>query len=265
MQTRGDIVITESEIEQFEQVGAVTIDTPFSKEQLDRVSAVFDRLLPFEGPEDGNSARYRVSQRYFLDPELLDLIQDPFLEAIAKKTLKAEAAHFFASTIIASYPQPDAEFSFSEHVDVKYSLSDLDAMPKRMLCSCLIWLRDVTEKRAPLMYRPGSHRLIAEDVEKNGTYIQDPVQLRALPDLPFADPVPLIAKAGQMTVCTTAMVHGPSVNIDVLPRKVMFIVFGPAGHHIQANMNAVKVRKQYYRNLRNHLRADRLGILEYST
>ena len=258
-------MIGESEIAQFEKVGAVTIDTPFSKARLDRVSRVFDRMLPFESLEDGKPAQYRVGQRYFLEPELLDLIQDPFLEGVAKKTLRADAVHFFNAFVVTSYPQPGATFSFSEHVDIKYSLSDLDATPKRMLCSCLLWLSDVTEKRVPLMYRPGSHRLIAKDMEKNGTYIQNPVQLRALPDLPFADPVPLIAKAGQMTVCTTAMVHGPSVNIDVLPRKVMFIVFGPAGHHIQANMNAVKIRKQYYRDLRNHLHTDRLGILEYST
>ena len=41
-------MIGESEIAQFEEVGAVTIDTPFSKARLDRVSRVFDRMLPFE-------------------------------------------------------------------------------------------------------------------------------------------------------------------------------------------------------------------------
>ena len=114
------------------------------------------------------------------------------------------------------------------------------------------------------MYRPGSHRLIAEDVEKHGAYIQNPVPFRELPELPFADPVPLLAKAGQMTVCTTAMVHGASINIDTLPRKVMFIVFKPAGYTIDANMKSIEVREQYYRKLRNHLREDRLGILEMS-
>ena len=255
-------MIGESEIAQFEEIGAVTIDTPFSKARLDRVSRVFDRMLPFEDSEDGQPTQYRVGQRYFLEPELLDLIQDPFLEVVAKKTLGADAVHFFNSFIVTSYPQPGATFSFSEHVDIKYSLSDLDATPKQMLCSCLLWLSDVTEKRAPLMYRPGSHRLIAEDVEKHGAYIQNPVPFRELPELPFADPVPLLAKAGQMTVCTTAMVHGASINIDTLPRKVMFIVFKPAGYTIDANMKSIEVREQYYRELRNYLREDRLGIIE---
>ena len=47
-------MIGESEIAQFEEVGAVTIDTPFSKARLDRVSGVFDRMLPFEGRKMGN-------------------------------------------------------------------------------------------------------------------------------------------------------------------------------------------------------------------
>ena len=72
-------MIGESEIAQFEEVGAVTIDTPFSKARLDRVSRVFDRMLPFEGSEDGKPTQYRVGQRYFLEPELLNLLQDPFL------------------------------------------------------------------------------------------------------------------------------------------------------------------------------------------
>ena len=137
-----------------------------------------------------------MGQRYFLEPELLDLIQDPFLEVVAKKTLGADAVHFFNSFIVTSYPQPGATFSFSEHVDIKYSLSDLDATPKQMLCSCLLWLSDVTEKRAPLMYRPGSHRLIAEDVEKHGAYIQNPVPFRELPELPFCRSGSFACKGG---------------------------------------------------------------------
>ena len=88
-------MIGESEIAQFEEIGAVTIDTPFSKARLDRVSGVFDRMLPFEGPKDGKLTQYRVGQRYFIEPELLDLIQDPFLEAVAKKNLGGRCRALF--------------------------------------------------------------------------------------------------------------------------------------------------------------------------
>ena len=254
-------MITESEIKQFEEVGAVTIDTPFTQKEIEGISLAFDRLMPFDGPKDGKPARFRVGQRYFLEPELLDVIQHPFLEGVAKKTLRAKSVHFWNTTSIVSYPESGAEFSFSEHVDVKYSLSDLDSVPKKMLCSCLLWLSDVNERRAPLMYRPGSHRLIAEEVEKSGTYINDPVVLREIPNLPFSDPVPLQAKAGQMTVCTTAMIHGPSINVDTEPRKVMFVVFEPDGFEIFANMKSKDERMKYYQKLKGFLRSDRLGIL----
>ena len=48
-------MITEQEVQQFSDMGAVTIDTPLTQQQLTAASAVFDRLLPFSEP--GGSGR----------------------------------------------------------------------------------------------------------------------------------------------------------------------------------------------------------------
>ncbi|MYE90621.1 hypothetical protein F4X33_16675, partial [Candidatus Poribacteria bacterium] len=71
-------MITEQEVQQFSDEGAVTIDTPLTQQQLSAASTVFDHLLPFSEPEAGEETRYRFSTTCtFYDPELLDIIQHP--------------------------------------------------------------------------------------------------------------------------------------------------------------------------------------------
>ena len=256
-------MITEQEIQQFSDVGAVTIDTPLTQQQLTTASAVFDRLLP--GP--GEKPRYRVSTTCtFYDPELLDIIQHPFFEEVAKRVLCADEVRFFQTAIVTTYPAPNTPFSFDQHVDVQYCLSDLDATPRRMVCSYFLWIEDVTEKRAPLMYRPGSHRLIAKEREnrpklKGSAAHVEGVSLAGLPQLDYADPIPVVARAGQATVLTTAMVHGASINVDTLPRKAMVITFTAEGVEIGLPQNQADVKRDYDRELKKRLRPERAHIV----
>jgi hypothetical protein len=254
-------MLTTNQINQFAEFGAVTIDSPFTDEHITRATEAFDRLLPFVEPGEGEAPQHRVSSRDIFEQPLIDFIQHPALEQCAKEILGSEAVELFATAIIKSYPQPDAEFRFSEHVDIKYRLSDIDSRPRRMFCSCLVWLSDVTEKTAPLMYRPGSHRLIGEHMEQHLDYIDDPVNIAHLPDLPFADPEPLKVKKGQVSLLTTGMIHGASTNVGDHPRRVMFIPFSPKGTEVRANMKTAEQRYDYYRALRPLLRPERRHIL----
>lgn len=254
-------MLTTNQINQFAELGAVTVDTPLTEDHLASAVDAFDSLLPFVEPTEGGKPNYRVSSRDVFEQPLIDLIQHPFLEQSAKEILGAEAVEFFATAIIKSYPQPGAEFQFWEHVDIKYSLSDIDSRPRRMFCSCLVWLSEVTEKTAPLMYRPGSHRLIGGHMVEHPDYIDDPVNIGDLPDLPYAEPEPLLAKKGQVSFLTTGMIHGASTNIGSHARKVMFIPFSPKGVEVRANMKTVEQRYEYYRALGPLLRPDRRHIL----
>ena len=56
-------MITEQEIQQFSEMGAVTIDTPLTQQQLSSASTVFDRLLPFSKPEAGEDRATGSAQR----------------------------------------------------------------------------------------------------------------------------------------------------------------------------------------------------------
>ena len=260
-------MITEKEIQQFSEIGAVTIDTPLTQQQLTAASTVFDRLLPFCEPEAGEKPRYRVGTTCsFYDPELLDIIQHPFFEEVAKRVLRADEVRFFQTAIVTTYPQPNTPFSFDQHVDIQYCLSDLEATPRRMVCSYFLWIRDVTEQRAPLMYRPGSHRLIAEERENQPELegiapLVAGVSLAGLPPLDYADAIPVVAKAGQVTVLTTGMVHGASVNVDTAPRKAMVITFTAADVEIGLLQNQMETKRTYDRELKKRLRPERAHIV----
>lgn len=260
-------MITEQELKQFIEAGAVTIDTPLTDAQVRGAAAALDRLLPFEEPPEGQKPRYRYSLTCSYDaPELLDIIQHPFFEEVAKRALQADEVRFFQTAITNAYPQPDTPFGFEQHVDIQYCASDFQATPRKMICSYFLWLTDVNERRAPMMVRPGSHWLIAAERERNPetrgvTPTVAGVSLAQLPALDYAEPIPLTAKAGQVSVLTTGAVHGASTNVDTEARKVLVLTFTPADMEIGLPPNQETQRLEYNRELRERLRPERAYIV----
>ena len=45
----------------------------------------------------------------------------------------------------------------------RYTLEQWEGTPRRALVSFFIWFDAANSRRAPLMYRPGSHRVVAGD------------------------------------------------------------------------------------------------------
>ena len=116
---------------------------------------------------------------------------------------------------------------------------------------------------------PGSHRLIADWRESNpdlrgvtpqvvGTKLAD------LPNLPFEEPMPVVARSGQVSVLTTSTVHGASLNVDTVPRKSLHISFTPEDVQVLLPPNQVDLKKSYDAFLRKHLRKDRQHIIPNS-
>jgi ectoine hydroxylase-related dioxygenase (phytanoyl-CoA dioxygenase family) len=253
--------MTDPVVQQFHEAGAVTIDTPLTAQEIATAAAAMDRLLPFQ------AKNYRPSLTCSYDnPALLDIIQHPFFEEVARRVLQAEQVHFFQTAIVTAYPEPDTPFSFWQHVDIQYRLSDFQSVPKQILCSFFLWLTDVNERRAPMMFRPGSHLLIARQRQDDPDGKDDPprvapVPLERLPPLPYAAPIPLTAKAGQVSVLTTAAVHGASVNVDREPRKNLVFTFAAAGVTIGLPPHEEMQKQEYHQRLRRRLRPERAHIL----
>jgi hypothetical protein len=253
--------VTEEDARKFDEDGAVTIDTPLTPRQIADAAAAMDRLLPLR---EGNP-RPSLTCSYY-DPELLEILQHPFFEEAARKALRAEAVHFFQTAIVTAYPQPDTPFSFWQHVDLQYRLSDFRAVPRKVLCSFFLWLTDVDERRAPMMFRPGSHLLIAERNERDPEWAGRtpgvaPAPLETLPALPYAEPVPLLAKAGQVSVLTTAAVHGASVNVGREPRKNLVFTFLSAGTALGLPPEEEAQKREYHEGLRRRFRPERAHLI----
>jgi hypothetical protein len=260
-------VIAEEEVALFVERGAVTIDTPLDAEQVKAAAASIEALLPLVPAVPGQAARYRYSAtcNYF-EAALLDLIQDPFFEEVAQRVLSAEAVRFFQTAILATYPQPGAEFSYDQHIDLQYTFSDLQATPRRVVCTFFLWLTDVNERRAPMMYRPGSHQLLAQEWQKRAELKGEIPRVIGIPqsDLPaldYAEPQPLLAKAGQVTVLSTAMVHGASLNVDVVPRKALVMTFTASGVCVDLPTAQQETKDRYDAELRKLLRPERVHLL----
>lgn len=260
-------MITDQEVQQYQELGTVTIDTPLTDQQVADAAAALDRLLPFQEPPEGQKPRYRYALTCSYDDRaLLDIIQHPFFEEVAKRCLRAEQVHFFQTAITAAYPQPDTPWSFEQHVDIQYGLADFRAVPRRIICSYFLWLTDVNERRAPMMVRPGSHLLIAAERERDpatrdaATKVQS-MPLERLPALDYADPIPLTAKAGQVSVLTTAAVHGASVNVDSVPRKNLVLTFMAAGVEVGLPPGEEAQRRAYNEEMRRRLRPERAHIV----
>ena len=259
-------MLSAEQLRSFEEQGAVTIDTPLTTKEIAAAAAAIDALLPFRAAEPNQASRFRYGATCnYYEPALLDLIQHPFFEAVAKRVLRADEIRFFQTAVVASYPQPGSEFSYDQHTDIQYSLEDWAAMPRRIVCSFFLWLTDVNERRAPMMYRPGSHRLVAaarsaDPLLKDAT---PGVQGIKMVDLPpeYAAPQPVLAQAGQVTVLTTSMVHGGSTNIDNEPRKVLVMTYTAAGVAIGLPENQATTKREYDAKLRELLRPERAHLV----
>jgi Phytanoyl-CoA dioxygenase (PhyH) len=253
-------------VQEFMEQGAATIDTPLAAAEVGAAVEALDRLLPFRPPAPGEKPRYRVSQTCsYHEPALLDVIQHPFFEEVAKHVLNADALRFFQTAIVTAYPEPDTPWRFEQHVDIQYRLSDFHAAPRRVICSYFLWLTDVNERRAPMMFRPGSHLLLAEENERraspNDVGVVRPRRIEELPALDYAGPVPLLARAGQVSVLTTAAVHGASVNVDDQPRKGMVLTFVADGVEIGLPDDQRAQKRRYDAALRPLLRPERRHIV----
>jgi ectoine hydroxylase-related dioxygenase (phytanoyl-CoA dioxygenase family) len=260
-------MISPAQVQEFLGEGVTTVDTPLREAETAAAAEALDRLLPFRPGSPGEKPRYRVGLTCsFFDEPLVDLIQHPFFEEAAKAVLDTDAVRFFQTAILASYPQPDTPFSFDQHVDIQYCAADFQATPRRIVCSFFLWLTEVDERRAPLMFRPGSHLLLARENERRGAEEGEVravkgVSLAQLPDLGYAAPVPLLARAGQASVLTTSAVHGASVNVGSAPRKAMVLTFTAAGVEIGLPTEQEEQKQSYARALRPLFRPERRHLL----
>ena len=158
--------LTDAQLAEFEQHGAITVDTPFTSAELDAVEAVWDRLCARDDVTTLRTGPRRDAELGgFFDQACLDVFQHAWIEAAAKQLLLAEAVHLYqtAGTIVwPASPGGDdsseggwqAEWAQAAHIDTQTTWADFTARPRRTILCIWLWLSDVPAERGAMRYVP---------------------------------------------------------------------------------------------------------------
>jgi hypothetical protein len=244
----------DEDLRAFDRDGVVTLAGPFTAEAIAAAAAAVAGLMPRVVDE-----QRRVRTNDFHDPALTALVEHPWIERAARLALRAQAIEVVENAIVRVHPTPGADFSFWEHVDARYPLAALEATPRRIGLAVIVWLTDVDAATAPMMVRPGSHRQLGAwwdahpgPVLRGGTPAE-------LPALGFAEARPLLARAGQVSLCITAALHGGSVATGTRDRRSLHLGVVPAG--LDLGFADTPERRAYFAALRAELRPERAHLV----
>jgi hypothetical protein len=269
---------TDEQLAQYEADGAVTIDSPFTEQELDRAEAAWDRL------QQSGDAPYN-------DPDYVDVIQHPFFEEVARKVLRAEAVHLWWGLAPHARPPSDAPYGSVRdqwgagcHTDIQATMEDFTASPRRMRAELWFWLNDVPVNRGAMRILPGSHRPIMEHWSR----VLTPEQKKMLPrvhglrpsnvsekapaypehvpdlqDTPWIEqePTAAVARRGQILILCSAGMHSAWQNEDNVPRKGMGTAWVAEGVACGLPKNQREGLMDFFPRLGSKLRPERAHIV----
>jgi hypothetical protein len=269
-------MFTDAQLAQYEEQGAVTIDSPFTTEQLDRAEAAWDRL------KQNGRAPYE-------EPDYVEIVQHPYFEEVAKKLLRADAVHLWwglapHERAPAKPPYVNSRDQWAQgcHVDIQATLEDFEATPRRMRAELWFWLNDVPAHRGAMRILPGSHRPIMEHWDRilrpeHKVSLPRVHGLRPVPETAAAfleyipdmgetpwverEPTAAVARRGQILVLCSAGLHSAWQNEDTVPRKAMGTSWIAAGVSCGLPKNQRDALMDFFPRLRRQLRPDRAHIV----
>ena len=276
-------MFTDAQLAQYEEQGAVTIDTPFTTEQLDRAEAAWDRLK-----ENGGEP--------YEDPDYVEVIQHPYFEEVAKKLLRADAVHLWWG--LAPHERTPSEPPYASsrdqwaqgcHVDIQATLEDFEATPRRMRAELWFWVTEVPANQGAMRILHGSHRPIMEHWsrvlspehktmlprvhglrpppvrEKKWSYMSYPEHIPDMdgPAWVQREPTPAVARRGQILLSCSAGLHSAWNNEDMVSRKAILMCWVAAGVRCGLPKNQLDDMKVFFGHLQRKLRPDRTHIVPH--
>lgn len=270
--------ISNQQLAEYEEQGAVTIDGPMSEADLDRAEAAWDHI------RDSGMAPYD-------HPVYVEVLQHPYFEELAQKVLRASSVHLWwglaphdRAPTPAPWDEPAQQWANGCHTDIQATWEDFTATPRRTRAELWFWLNDVPADRGAMRILPGSHRPIMQywsDVltpehkqmlprvhglrpppvsEKAPAY---PEHVPDLLDTPWTDcePVPYTARRGQVLVLCSSGLHSAWQNQDSVSRKGMGTAWIADGVRCGLPKNQRDGMMAFFPRLREKLAPDRKHIV----
>ncbi len=265
--------LSEEQVNRFDTDGAVTVDGPFTAEEIEAAAMVMDEMLPYEESKKDIYDATRVTRdivskggklHEYYNPALLNIYYHPFIEGAAKQLLFTDEVTFNGFAMSKTYPLRISKKVSIEHVDSKFRYSEITARPRRIGISSMIYLTDVNPDRAPIKIWPGSHIPIGKYYDEHPELIDTTGSRRPdLPDYPFGDPTIVLAKAGQITFFISSILHGASENTDTEARKVLYLGLKPKAleYKVPERNKSRTELVNFFKEMTHHLPVDRRHLV----
>lgn len=252
--------LTDQHVHEFVEQGYSLIDDVFTADEITALADGMDEYYAGVGARTDGIVGYPDHRG------INDVYQHPHLEKIAAKMLGVdEIVLVSAATLYKRHSNTTEWTREGEHVDVMFSVDELRQAPRRMLCMMMVFANDLPEGRGNTWVRPGSHMQIAQWLTDNNQkpVRESPTVFDNLPKLDYAEPIPVVAKAGQVMCFSTALIHCGSTNITSEPRKLMFSNYCQRGRmsDTTGNYNQREARTNWREGLKAKFRPDRQHLL----
>lgn len=158
-------MLTAQQLQQYERMGAVTVDGPLSEPELDEAESAWDRLMadPTVPTTVNEHGEQDVLEPYD-DDVYISVIAHPWFEKVAQQVLRTvDVRLFWGLAPHARWPSPDPPMSAKEqwlqgsHTDIQATASHWEATPRRTRVELWHWLNDVPADRGAMRVILGSH------------------------------------------------------------------------------------------------------------
>lgn len=249
------IMLDQKQVDDFFSSGLSIVENLLPPAIIDAALAEMDALYDNDEKPTGIIG-------YPTGPGFEGVFQHPHLEAAACDVLHADAVELVSGATLHTLPNAE-EWSYNEsalHVDIQYNRDQLDARPIHMLVTFMIMLDDIPADRAPTVISPGSHQLIADYLGSEPPYQEHPTNIKDLPDLDYAEYIPVSGKKGDVAISTTGLIHGGSANASNSARKLLFAAYAPKGLDLRFNANRTDLRIDWLEKLTDVFDDDRKHI-----
>lgn len=253
-------IITPAITDAFIQRGLALVDALLPRDVIDAAAASFAQLY-----RDHPSRHTGIIEQP-TGACIEALYQHPALETAAKSILGADAVDLVHSAALHTLPG-EAPWGYdpaSEHVDIQFNRDDWLQTPRRIIVTFMVFMDDIPADRAPTVVRPGSHLQIAQHWGSRPAFQDHPVRIADLPNLPYAEPVPIVGRVGQVAISSTAVIHAGSRNASDRARQMLFVYFTPRGLNLRFNVDREHLRVAFLRGLAERFAPERAHLVTHA-